>query len=87
MGFRRVPELSDLRMRLQELPDNRALDTPSTAVNQPHLAESGFPGRDQILIHDRRNVGRGKSMQVQGLFNRDFDRVFGLVRTGHGVFS
>ena len=69
MCLRRVPKRLDQRVISQHLVDTRALHSNPTSVNQPDLAEAGFVGGADVLLHDRGDVARRERVQVDRLFD------------------
>jgi hypothetical protein len=65
MGARVVPELRDHRMSVEGLLDDSPLDTTSAAVNEPHLEQARLGRRRDVLLDDRRNVTRGKRVEIE----------------------
>jgi len=53
----------------QDLVDPRPLHSHPSAMYQPDLAQAGFVRRLNVLVHDRRNIARRESVQVDRVFD------------------
>src|ERR1051325_10139452 len=69
----RVGEALDQRARGQHLVDAPPLHAATAAVDQSDLAEARLHGRFQVGLHDRRDLARGKGVQVERFLDRDDD--------------
>jgi hypothetical protein len=69
MALWRIPELCHERMPIEGLLDDAALNPFSAAVDQAHLAETGFVRRVDVLLDYRLDVARRESMEI----DRGFD--------------
>lgn len=54
--------------------DVGALHAFAPSVNQADFAEARIPRRAKVLVNHRPHVPRCKRVQVDRLFNRDFER-------------
>ena len=52
VSLRCVPEFDDQRMSFERLLHNPALDAFAPAMNQPHLAQSGFVSCGDVFLDD-----------------------------------
>lgn len=61
----------------QERLDHRPLDALSSAVDQPHLPEAVLERLTQILVHHRGDVAGREGVEVEGILDREDDRLVG----------
>ena len=72
MRLRRVPEFHDERVVLERLLDDATLHAFATPVNQPHLAQTGFMRRADVLDDDGGDVARCEGVEIDRRFDRNF---------------
>ena len=58
-------------MTLERLLHDAALDAAAAAVDEPHLGQARFGGSVQVFLNDRRDVARGKRVEIELGFDGD----------------
>ena len=79
--FAGIPELDHERVSLECLLDDSTLDPLPATVDQAHLAEALLCRGGQVLGDDRRDIARGKCVQVE----RGFDGNMNGIWVGHAA--
>lgn len=59
--------------------DPLPLHADAAAMNQPHLRKPARPRLEEVLARHILDLGRAEGVEVEGIGNRDFDRV-GIVQ-------
>ena len=72
MCLRRVPELRDQRVIFKRLLNDPSLNAFAASVNQTHLAQAGFMRGGDVLGDDRRHIARCERVEVERVFDRNF---------------
>ena len=72
----------------QQAVDAVALDAATASVNEANFSKAFFDGGFQVTFDDVRDLSRSEEMEIDRLFDRNYDRVregaFGI-RVGHGL--
>ena len=75
MRFGRIPVRVNGGMAAEQPLHRRALDALATPVDQPNHFEPGLLCRLQIFIDDGLHIARMERMEIDGVFDREADRV------------
>jgi hypothetical protein len=81
MRRRIVKKLHDERMPFERLLHDAALHAAAAPVNEPYLAQAGGVCLVDVLLDDRRDIGRRKRVEIERAFDRNPQRVSILHRS------
>ena len=71
MALGRIRKRHHQWMVAQHLLHARPLHADAAPVNQPHVAQSRLMRRQQVLVHDRRDISRRKCVEVEDVLDAD----------------
>ena len=75
MRFPRIVKALDQRVFLESCLNDSALYARTAPVNQPHFTKSGPVRLIHVLFDHRFDVSGREDMQIDRVFNRDFQRL------------
>jgi hypothetical protein len=70
-----IKEFGDERVVVEELLHNAALDALPSSVDKAHLSQPGGVRGVNVVTHDRRDVFRNKSVEIETPINWEVDRI------------
>jgi hypothetical protein len=73
MGGLVVPEFRDLRVPLEGRLHDRALDSATAAMHEPHFPQTRFGGGAHVVCHNSRDVSRRECVKVELVFDGNTD--------------
>jgi len=82
---RGVAEIPHERRAGEDGPDRPALRADPAAVDDPDLAEAPRGGFREVVLHDGGRLGREEGVEVDGVADRDGDRIVPFRAHGHSV--